>query len=107
VIKGTDTRGITVAAGANTVKVTGNRVTGGSLDGIFVGSGAEAVLRENVVKGSDDDGILVNDDDTLIEDNRANGNHDNGIDSASANGSGNVAKNNDNDPQCNPASLCS
>jgi parallel beta-helix repeat protein len=102
----TDTGGITVLNSAAGVRIANNTVTLSAADGILVQSGTDAELSGNTAKSSSDDGIHVDDTDTLIVDNRANANDQNGIDSDSANGSGNVAKNNDVDPQCTPASLC-
>ena len=78
-----------------------------NFNGFFVALGADVILRENIAKRANNgDGIHVEDDDTLIEDNRVINNDQHGIESSSSNGSGNVAKRNGIHPQCMPESLC-
>lgn len=105
-VRGGASSGISITSSSTGVKVLRNDVSGSEGNGIFVGSGTDAALRANLVKKSAGDGILVDDADTLIEKNTANRNDDNGIDSASSNGSDNVAKHNGLHPQCVPSSLC-
>lgn len=103
----TEGGGILTSSGAGPVKAISNTVLDVNFNGFFVGGGTEVTLRRNVAKGSQGgDGIHVEDDDTLIEDNRVIENDQHGIESSSANGSGNVAKRNGIHPQCMPASLC-
>lgn len=98
--------GVVTSSGAEGVRVIGNRILFAKFNGMYVFNNTEAVLRRNVVKRSESDGIHVEDDDTLIEDNRAIRNGQQGIDSTSANGSGNIARHNGLQPQCTPSSLC-
>ena len=84
-----------------------NEVRDVNFNGFFVAGNTEVTLRDNLARGSNNgDGIHVEDDDTLIEDNRVVNNDQHGIESTSANGSGNVAKRNGITPQCMPESLC-
>ena len=106
-VGGAEFGGIVTSAGAGPATIVHNTVRGVNFNGFFVGPTAEVVLRDNLAKGSQGgDGIHVEDDDTLIEDNRVIENDQHGIESSSANGSGNVAKRNGIHPQCMPASLC-
>lgn len=99
--------GIAASAGAGPARLVRNTVLDVSFNGFFVAPGADVVLRDNVAKRANNgDGIHVEDDDTLIEDNRVINNDQYGIESSSANGSGNVAKRNGTAPQCTPESLC-
>ncbi len=106
-VGGAEFGGIVTSAGAGPATIVHNAVRGVNFNGFFVGPTAEVVLRDNLAKGSQGgDGIHVEDDDTLIEDNRVIENDQHGIESSSANGSGNVARRNGIHPQCMPASLC-
>ena len=99
--------GIVASAGAGPSKLLRNTVLDVDFNGFFVGPGADVIVRDNVAKrATNGDGIHVEDDDTLIEDNRVINNEDYGIESSSANGSGNVARRNGIEPQCVPESLC-
>jgi hypothetical protein len=99
--------GIVASSGAGPAKLLRNTVLDVNFNGFFVGLGADVILRKNVAKRANGgDGIHVEDDDTLIENNRVINNDQHGIESDSPNGSGNVAKRNGVHPQCMPASLC-
>lgn len=99
--------GIVTSTGAGPVKARANTVLDVNFNGFFVGPGTDVTLRENVAKRAEGgDGIHVEDADTLIVDNEVINNDQHGIESSSANGSGNVAKRNGAQPQCMPESLC-
>ena len=81
-------------------------------DGIFVSTlqvdpSWENSVGDNMVKRSTIDGILVYDSNIRIQDNQSIANGRWGINSISSNGQGNVARGNGEEPQCQPASLCS
>ena len=106
-IDGAEFGGILTSAGAGPATIVHNEVRDVNFNGLFVAATATAVLRDNLAKGSHNgDGIHVEDDDTLIEDNRVIDNDQHGIESSSANGSGNIARRNGITPQCMPESLC-
>ncbi len=104
-----DDAGIEVFSGRG-VDINANVLLGNG-DGIFI-SNLESnfsypdFLRDNVVKRSTFDGILVHDSEIAIERNQAIANGRYGISSASSNGGDNVARRNGEAPQCQPASLC-
>ena len=94
-IDGAEFGGILTSAGAGPATIVHNEVRDVNFNGLFVAATATAVLRDNLAKGSHNgDGIHVEDDDTLIEDNRVIDNDQHGIESSSANGSGNIARRN-------------
>jgi Right handed beta helix region len=99
--------GIFAGVQSNQVTIARNEVRATDGSGILAGAmSTGVVVRGNLVRRANLDGITINDDDALIEGNTANRNIDYGIESVSANGSGNVAKHNGNPAQCTPASLC-
>ena len=106
-VEGSKQGGILASSGAGPAKLLRNTVLDVNFNGFFVGLGADVSLRKNVAKRANGgDGIHVEDDDTLIENNRVINNDQHGIESDSSNGSGNVAKRNGVHPQCMPESLC-
>jgi parallel beta-helix repeat protein len=106
-VDGAEFGGILANPGAGPATIVHNEVQGVNFNGFFVSSTADVVLRDNLAKGSNNgDGIHVEDNDTLIEDNRVINNDQHGIESSSANGSGNIARRNGITPQCMPESLC-
>ena len=106
-VEGAEFGGILANPGAGPATIVHNEVQGVNFNGFFVSSTADVVLRDNLAKGSNNgDGIHVEDNDTLIEDNRVINNDQHGIESSSANGSGNIARRNGITPQCMPESLC-
>ncbi len=106
-VEGAEFGGILTSSGAGPATIVRNEVRNVNFNGFFVAGTAVATLRDNLARGSNNgDGIHVEDDDTLIEDNRVINNDQHGIESSSANGSGNVARRNGITPQCMPESLC-
>ena len=106
-VEGAEFGGILTSSGAGPAMIVRNEVRNVNFNGFFVAGTAVATLRGNLASGSNNgDGIHVEDDDTLIEDNRVINNDQHGIESSSANGSGNVARRNGITPQCMPESLC-
>jgi parallel beta-helix repeat protein len=72
-------------------------------DGVFVEAGSDrTVLRRNLTSGNGDDGIQVDDPDTLLVGNTANDNDDLGIEAVAGvtDGGGNTARSNGNPAQC-------
>jgi parallel beta-helix repeat protein len=72
-------------------------------DGVFVEAGSSStVLRRNLASGNGDDGIQVDDPDTLLVGNTANDNDDLGIEAVAGvtDGGGNTASGNGNPAQC-------
>ena len=106
-VERTEGGGIVISTGAAAVKARANTVLDVNFNGFFVAGGTDVTLRANVAKRSQNgDGIHVEDADTLIEDNTVINNDQHGIESSSANGSGNVARRNGVTPQCMPEALC-
>ena len=95
-------QGINISDSLNTV-VRGNSASADLLDGIFVNVFSDGTLvADNVANGNSDDGIQVDNVLTTLTGNRANNNGDLGIEAVEGviDGGGNKAKGNGNPAQC-------